>query len=120
MKDNLILKNAVVTLALVTSPAFAADPAPEEASSAPAATEAAPEATTESQAEARGAVTLGAGPDAEARVLTTAEETETEAVPATEPAAVASDRTGPKHVPYMKRYVPEPLMWELGIFGGLM
>ncbi|OQX68534.1 MAG: hypothetical protein B6A08_09705 [Sorangiineae bacterium NIC37A_2] len=117
MKDTLILKNAVVTLALVTSPALAADPAPEEASAAPVA-EAAPEADAEPKAEARAAVTLGAGPEAEARVLTTAEETEP--APAVEASDATSDRTGPKNIPYMKRYVPEPLMWELGLYGGLM
>lgn len=117
MKDKMILKNAVAALALVTSPTIAAEPEVQTTADSATASEARAEpAPAEPEVQA-------APLAAEASVSASAEATPVAAIeesPAASPASVREPAPGPLTVPYMKRFAPEPFMWELGIFGGLM
>lgn len=122
MKDTLILKNAVAALALVASPAFAAEP------EATTAEEAAPASEQADSTEAAEPVAAGGAAEVAPAATVAVEAPE---APATDAGAPVPDEVapepvspltppGPLNIPYMKRYAPEAMMWELGVFGGLM
>jgi len=139
MKKTLLVSSTLGVLACLTHSALAQTTAPAAATTtnpaAPAAT-----ATTTSAATPTAAVTTSAAAPSEAAPTAVAadptdpgtpppvpDEPAPEAPPVDAPVATTTSiavpppppPTVPK-LPYMKRYLPEANMWELGLLGGLM
>lgn len=106
---------AAPTAAPATSTAEPVAIAATSAEATPPA-EAAPEAVTTAEAAGTETTTPPPVPDEPSPEVMQATTTSA-AAPAPTPPAVPPP---PARLPYMKRYLPEGNMWELGIFGGLM
>lgn len=99
----------------------AAEPAPGEPEVAAAQGSTGPEAAapTEAAAPAEAAEAEQPGAPEPSRTAEPAE-LAGPGEPELAPAASSPEPPAPAQLPYMKRYVPEANMWELGLFGGLM